>query len=77
MIILDFYWMHLKNNFDSVLIGNRSTSIGWVELSSVKDEICESCDISDNEFYTYVSELLQNYILKNMNYRLVAMRELF
>jgi len=49
-----------KEHFDRV-IGNRSTSIGWVELSSVKDELCEFCDLSNNEFYSLVSELIELY----------------
>ena len=49
-----------KEHFDRAIV-NRSTSIGWVELSSVKDELCESCDLSSNEFYTLVSELIELY----------------
>ncbi len=49
-----------KEHFERV-IGNRSTSIGWVELSSVKDELCEFCDLSNNEFYSLVSELIELY----------------
>jgi archaellum component FlaC len=49
-----------KENFDGVLQA-KSSSIGWVELSSIKDEICHMCDISDNEFYSYVSDITELY----------------
>jgi len=47
-----------KENFDSVLM-EKSTSIGWVELSSIKTEICDICDITNNEFYNYVSDVTE------------------
>ena len=47
-----------KENFDSVLM-EKSTSIGWVELSSIKTEICDICDITNNEFYNYVSDITE------------------
>jgi hypothetical protein len=47
-----------KENFDSVLM-EKSTSIGWVELSSIKTEICNICDITNNEFYNYVSDVTE------------------
>ncbi len=49
-----------KDCFDNLLSG-KSSSIGWVELSSIKNEICNSFEISDNEFYTFVSELTELY----------------
>ncbi len=49
-----------KEHFDRVIL-NRSTSIGWVELSSVRDELCESCDLSNNAFYSLVSEIIELY----------------
>jgi hypothetical protein len=49
-----------KENFDGVLQA-KSSSIGWVELSSIKDEICHMCEISDNEFYSYVSDITELY----------------
>ncbi len=49
-----------KDYFDNLLSG-KSSSIGWVELSSIKNEICNSFEISDNEFYTFVSELTELY----------------
>jgi hypothetical protein len=53
-VSLEFF----TKNFDSVLM-EKSTSIGWVELSSVKAEICDICDISDKEFYNYVSAITE------------------
>src|SRR5215212_4224126 len=47
-----------KENFDSVLM-EKSTSIGWVELSSIKTEICNICDITNNEFYNCVSAVTE------------------
>jgi len=49
-----------KERFDTAIV-NRSTSIGWVELSSVKDQVCESCDLSNNEFYSLVGEVIELY----------------
>ncbi|MEJ7641149.1 MAG: hypothetical protein WKF36_03025 [Candidatus Nitrosocosmicus sp.] len=49
-----------KENFDGVLQA-KSSSIGWVELFSIKNEICHMCDISDNEFYNYVSDITESY----------------
>jgi hypothetical protein len=53
-VSLEFF----KENFDNVLM-EKSSSIGWVELSSIKTEICEICAISDNEFYNYVSDVTE------------------
>ena len=49
-----------KENFDRILQA-KSSSIGWVELSSIKNEICNMCDITDNEFYNYVSDITESY----------------
>jgi hypothetical protein len=49
-----------KENFDSILL-EKSTSIGWVELSSIKNEMCQICDISSNEFYNYVGDITDSY----------------
>ena len=49
-----------RESFDNVLMG-KSSSIGWVELSSIKNEICATCDLSDNEFYNYVSTIVESY----------------
>ena len=66
-----------KEHFDRVIV-NRSTSIGWVELSSVKDEICEACNLSNIEFYNLVSELIESnpdkYELSSGGYEGVVLR---
>jgi hypothetical protein len=66
-----------KDHFDRVLI-EKSTSIGWVELSSIKNEICQICDISDTEFYNYVSDLTdlhpEKYELSSGGYEGVILR---
>jgi hypothetical protein len=49
-----------KENFDRMLL-EKSTSIGWVELSSIKNEICQMCDITDNEFYDFVRDITDLY----------------
>lgn len=49
-----------KEHFDKI-ITEKSTSIGWVELSLIKQELCSSCNITDNEFYSYVSNLTETY----------------
>jgi hypothetical protein len=51
---------NFKENFDRVL-ADKSTSIGWVELSSIKNEICNIWDMSENEFYSYVSDITESY----------------
>lgn len=66
-----------KSRFDNA-IGEKSQSIGWVELSAIKDNVCESCNISSNEFYTLVSELIElypeNYELSSGGYEGVVLR---
>lgn len=49
-----------REQFDKS-ITTRSTSIGWIELSSIKDELCDTCNITNNDFYSYVSELVELY----------------
>ena len=61
--------------FDSVLM-EKSTSIGWVELSSVKVRFVIYV-IYQIKNSIVMLVLLQNHILKNMNYRLVVLKGLF
>jgi len=49
-----------KESFNRILHEN-STSIGWVELSSVKNEICHICGISENEYYDYVRSVAETF----------------
>ncbi|MER5175468.1 MAG: hypothetical protein ABJB76_09060 [Candidatus Nitrosocosmicus sp.] len=66
-----------RENFDRILM-EKSTSIGWVELSSIKNEICQMCAISDNEFYNYVSTITElspeKYELSSGGYEGVILR---
>jgi hypothetical protein len=47
-----------KENFDKILM-QKSSSIGWVDLSSIKNEICQLHDLTDNEFYKYVCTIVE------------------
>lgn len=45
-----------KEEFDAAL-ANSGSSIGWVELAKLRNEICDKCNITTEEFYRLVSEL--------------------
>jgi hypothetical protein len=49
-----------KEKFD-VALANSGTSIGWIELANVRNTICDSYNISSNEFYRLVRELTSVY----------------
>jgi hypothetical protein len=49
-----------KSEFDSAL-ANSSSSIGWVELARIKNDVCAKCGISGDEFYRLVGELTGQY----------------
>ena len=49
-----------KEQFDSI-ISEKSSSIGWLELSSIKDELCERSGMTGTEFYSLVSDLIESY----------------
>jgi hypothetical protein len=49
-----------KNDFDSS-VSNYSNSIGWVELAKVRNELCAKYNISHDEFYHLVEQLVNNY----------------
>jgi hypothetical protein len=49
-----------KNEFDSTL-ANSASSIGWVELAKVKNDVCKKCGISGDDFYRLVGELTGQY----------------
>ena len=49
-----------KEQFDS-MIAEKSSSIGWLELSSIKDDLCARCTITNTEFYSLVSDLIETY----------------
>jgi hypothetical protein len=45
-----------KEEFD-VAMSNSGSSIGWIELANLRNKICDSCNISSDEFYRLVGEL--------------------
>jgi hypothetical protein len=45
-----------KEEFD-VALSNSTSSIGWIELANIRNKICDSCNISSDEFYRLVGEL--------------------
>jgi hypothetical protein len=49
-----------KEQFD-LIIAEKSSSIGWLELSSIKEELCGRCDLTNTEFYSLVAELIETY----------------
>ncbi len=51
MSVYDF-----KEEFD-VALANSGSSIGWVELAKLRNELCDRCNITANEFYRLVGEL--------------------
>ncbi len=45
-----------KEQFD-VALATSGSSIGWIELASIRNKICDNCNISSDEFYRLVREL--------------------
>jgi hypothetical protein len=45
-----------KEEFDTALANSRS-SIGWIELANIRNELCDRYNISADEFYRLVAEL--------------------
>lgn len=45
-----------KEEFD-VVLANSGSSIGWVELAKLRNELCDRCNITTDEFYRLVREL--------------------
>jgi hypothetical protein len=45
-----------KEEFD-VALANSGSSIGWVELAKLRNELCDRCNITSDEFYRLVGEL--------------------
>jgi hypothetical protein len=45
-----------KEEFD-VALANSGSSIGWIELAKIRNELCDKCNISADEFYRLVGEL--------------------
>jgi hypothetical protein len=55
MSVYDF-----KEEFD-VALANSGSSIGWVELAKLRNELCDRCNITADEFYRLVTELTSMY----------------
>jgi hypothetical protein len=51
---------NFKIEFDTVLSRSNS-SIGWIELGQVRDELAQKFDLSKNEFYELVEQLVNAY----------------
>jgi hypothetical protein len=49
-----------KNNFDES-ITNFSSSIGWVELGKIRNDLCKKHEIDYDEFYDLVAQLMAKY----------------
>ncbi|MDQ6667327.1 MAG: hypothetical protein M3Y53_03760 [Thermoproteota archaeon] len=49
-----------KNNFDNS-IANFSSSIGWVELGKIRNDLCKKHDLANEEFYDLVAQLIAKY----------------
>jgi len=49
-----------KEEFDVALV-NSGSSIGWVELAKLRNELCDRCNITTDEFYKLVGELTGLY----------------
>ncbi len=45
-----------KREFDLAL-ANSASSIGWVELAKLRNELCAKCSLSTEEFYRLVQDL--------------------
>jgi len=45
-----------KEEFD-VALTNSGSSIGWVELAKLRNELCDRCNITTDEFYRLVGDL--------------------
>ncbi len=46
-----------KKEFD-VSLANSSSSIGWVELAKIRNELYDKCSLSTDEFYRLVEEMI-------------------
>jgi len=46
-----------KKEFD-VSLANSSSSIGWVELAKLRNELCDKCSLTVDEFYRLVEEMI-------------------
>ncbi len=49
-----------KDNFDNS-IANFSSSIGWVDLGKIRNDLCKKHDLDNEEFYDLVAQLIAKY----------------
>jgi hypothetical protein len=49
-----------KTDFDNS-VSNYANSIGWVEFGKIRNELCTKYDISHEEFYRLVEQLINKY----------------
>lgn len=45
-----------KEEFD-IALANSGSSLGWIELARIRNELCDKYDVSPDEFYRLVGEL--------------------
>jgi hypothetical protein len=61
--VINSFTIHLdnfKSEFDTTL-GKSRGSLGWTELSEVRNEICAKNNLSSNKFYDLVEQLTNTY----------------
>jgi len=49
-----------KDKFDESL-ANFSTSIGWVELGKIRNHLCKKHELTNDNFYDLVGQLIEKY----------------
>ncbi len=49
-----------KDKFDDSL-ANFSTSIGWVELGKIRNDLCKKHELTNDKFYDLVGQLIARY----------------
>jgi uncharacterized protein with HEPN domain len=68
-----------RKEFD-IAVANYSNSIGWVELAKIRNDLCNTYDLSNEEFYHLVEQLTdkyqENYELSTGGYEGVIVRGL-
>lgn len=51
---------NFKIEFDTIL-SRKNSSIGWIELGQVRNELSQKFELSKNEFYELVEQLVNAY----------------
>ncbi len=49
-----------KKEFDLAL-ANSASSIGWVELAKIRNELCDKCNLASEEFYRLAGQVTEQY----------------